>query len=281
MRVPVAERGYAMVAVVAGIGIMAAIAAGLAQFTATRLGTLEAEDERARLSAAADAGVGIALGNLTKSSLGARWAIDGRVYHASFGGIPLDMRIEDERGKIMLDQMDEENFGWLLDAMGITGEQAAVLKDSFGDWIDQDDEARPNGAESEYYGERNLAARNGAPLSVEELAEVRGFTPALVARIARIATVGIPGGFDKRYAAPLAIQVMLDGRADSPEVLERQKELAGQVVALPLDEPDAWKNRAVTIQVIARGRGNAVARREALVVLTGSPRRPYDIRWAR
>ena len=274
------ERGYAMLAVVAGIGVMAAVAAGAASSTAARLDTLEAETTNARLSAAADAGVEIALANLTRPGLAARWSIDRRVYEESFGGVPVAIRIEDEAGKIMINRIDGENIGWLIAALGLPQNQVETLRDSFDDWIDQDDEPRANGAETDFYLPRGIAARNGPPQSVEELGDIRGFTPALVERIARIATVEVNGtAFDKRYADPLAIQVMNDGDANSPDVIERQREVSGQRPAFSITDPADWSGRVVTIIAVARAPGGAETRRRVVAELTGKPRQPYILRW--
>lgn len=280
MRHPKRDRGYAMLAVVAGIGVMAALAAGAAAATAARLDTLEAETTRARLSAAADAGVQIALANLTRPGLGARWAIDGRTYNASFNAVPISIRIEDEAGKIMLNRIDGENIGWLMSALGLPAAQIAGLRDSFDDWVDQDDAPRANGAESEAYRPRGYAPRGGPPRSVEELGDIRGFTPALVERVARIATVDVNGkAFDRRFADPLAIQVMNDGNRNGPDVIERRREIAGQRPAFAISDADDWRGRLVTIIAVARGPGGAQAQRRVLAEITGKPRQPYVLRW--
>ena len=274
------EQGYAMLAVVAGIGVMAALAAGAAAATSARLDTLEAETTSARLTAAADAGIEVALANLTRPGIGARWAIDGRTYNASLGGVPIAIRIEDEAGKIMINRIDGENVGWLATALGLPQRQVDELRDSFDDWIDQDDEPRRDGAESRDYRRRGYAARNGPPLSVEELGDIRGFTPALVERIGRIATVeGNGGPFDKRYADPLAIQVMNDGDANAVDVIERQREIAGQRPALAIKDPADWAGRVVTVIAVARGPGGAQAQRRVVVQITGRARQPYVLRW--
>lgn len=277
---PARERGYAMVAVVAGIGIMAAVAAGAAQFTATRIDTVEAEAAHAKLEAAADAGVQIALANLTRPGLLGRWSIDGRTYNETFQSVPVAIRIEDEAGKVLINRIDGENIGWLMTALGVPDNQIPVLRDSFDDWIDQDDEARQNGAESEFYLQRSYSARNNPPQTVDELGDIRGFTPALVERIARIATVEVNNQpFDKRYADPLAIQVMNDGDPNSPDVIDRRREIAGQRPALPIGDPADWSGRVVTILTVARGSGGSEARRRVAVELTGNSRRPYVLRW--
>jgi len=274
------ERGYAMLAVVAGIGVMAAVAAGAAAATAARLDTLEAETSAARLGAAADAGVEIALANLTRPGLAARWAIDGRTYSASFRAVPIAIRIEDEAGKIMLNRIDGENIGWLMSALGLPPAQVEALRDSFDDWLDQDDEPRQFGAEGETYRPRGYAARNGPPQSVEELGDIAGFTPALVERVARIATVDVNGkAFDKRYADPLAIAVMNDGDRNGVDVIERRREIAGQRPALAINDPEDWRGRVVTIIATARGPGGAQAQRRVVAEITGNPRQPYVLRW--
>ena len=274
------DRGYAMLAVVAGIGVMAAVAAGAASSTAARLDTLEAETTNARLSAAADAGVEIALANLTCPGLATRWSIDGRTYNETFNQVPVAIRIEDEAGKIMINRIDGENIGWLMTSLGLPQSEVNVLRDSFDDWIDQDDSPRANGAEGRAYFPRGYGARNGPPQSVEELGDIRGFTPALVGRIARIATVEVNGAaFDKRYADPLAIQVMNDGDGNSPAVIERRREIAGQRPAFAITDPADWSGRVVTVIAVARGPGGAQAQRRVVVQLTGKPREPYVLRW--
>jgi general secretion pathway protein K len=269
-----------MLAVVAGIGVMAALAAGAAAATAGRLDTLEAETSAARLGAAADAGVEIALAHLTRPGLAARWAIDGRTYTETYKAVPINIRIEDEAGKIMINRIDGENIGWLMSTLGLPPPQVKTLRDSFDDWIDQDDEPRTDGAESETYRPRGYGARNGPPQSIEELGDIRGFTPALAERVARIATVEVNGApFDKRYADPLAIQVMNDGNGGAPDVIERQREIAGQRPAFPISDPADWRGRVVTIIATARGPGGAQAQRRVVAEITGNPRQPYVLRW--
>ena len=61
-------------------------------------------------------------------------------------------------------------------------EEAEALLDALGDWIDQDDDQRPRGAEEPYYKTlaQPYACRNGGMVSPEELLLVKGMTPAIV-----------------------------------------------------------------------------------------------------
>ncbi len=60
-------------------------------------------------------------------------------------------------------------------------QQVADLLDAIRDWIDEDDDARGNGAENAYYQSLSpgYSCRNGTMLTVEELLFVKGMTPEL------------------------------------------------------------------------------------------------------
>ena len=66
----------------------------------------------------------------------------------------------------------------LMALPGMTDE----IADAILDWIDADDTPRPSGAESDFYGSLSppYAARNGPPVTIEELLLVRGVTPELL-----------------------------------------------------------------------------------------------------
>ena len=278
--IPRAERGYAMVAAVGGIAVMAAIAATLVSVATSRIDTVQAEDTRARLQAAADAGIVVALGGLTSTDGRSRWTIDGEVHDLNFDGVALKVHIEDEHGKIMLHRISDDNMGWLLGAIGVQGRQLEIARDSFVDWTDQDDDALPEGAESEYYSERGLLARNDRLQTIDELGDIRGFTPELIDRFRKYATVD-PGEvpLDPHHASPLAIQVMTDGVADSPLIIQRRRELAGQRTAIALTDTKLEK-RTVSVVVVATGPGGARLTRRAVAKLGAKLSDPWTIRYA-
>ncbi|ADW16836.1 type II secretory pathway component PulK-like protein [Desulfobulbus propionicus DSM 2032] len=61
-------------------------------------------------------------------------------------------------------------------------DEAEALLDAIGDWIDEDDDERPKGAESAYYQglATPLACRNGPISTPEELLLVKGMTPVIL-----------------------------------------------------------------------------------------------------
>jgi len=83
--------------------------------------------------------------------------------------------LTDEAGKVNLNVADAETLAALP---GMTD----ALVDALIDWRDSDDEARPQGAEREYYETRPMAyaIRNGSLPTLEELLLVRGFDARVV-----------------------------------------------------------------------------------------------------
>jgi len=274
------EQGYAVVAAVAGIAVFAMMAVTLVQSSRTTLTVAAAEVGQAKAAAAADAGCALALDGLLARDRANRWSIDGRVRTVSFDDTLLRIHIEDERGKVPLNLLDEETAERLVESAGLgVGERARIAEESLLDWTDNDEDPRPSGAENDYYRARGIRPPNGPLESVDELSQIRGFDPAVVERIRSFVTVNFGiGGFDARFAQPQAIGVMLGGGRDSPAVIARQRELNGQRVAIELGENIDLTGRPLTIVVEATRIDGARAVRRMVIELTGSDVRPYIVR---
>lgn len=280
MRRGTREEGYALVTAVASIAVVAGIALATITATQSTLVSGTAETKQIRAVTAAEAGIALVLHRLTARDPAARWPFDGRTRIVAFGGFSLAVRVEDERGKVPLNLIDERALTALLAAEGLEGDVLATACDSLLDWIDADDEVRPFGAERDDYVAQGYHPRNGPLASLDELAKVRGFDPALVLRVQQVSTVHSGGGaFDPRFAQPIAIGVMGQGGAGSAEVIDRAREIAGQRVAL-LDtrQDSSIAGHPLTIVIDARAPDGAHAARRALIEVTGLPTRPYVIR---
>ena len=86
-------------------------------------------------------------------------------------------QITDENGKTNINRASREVLIKILSASGIKiGEQQDVIADSILDWIDEDDEHRLNGAESDYYQSlpNSYNAKNEPFDSLDELLRVKG-----------------------------------------------------------------------------------------------------------
>lgn len=276
---PAGEQGYALVAAVASIAVFAAMA--LTVLSAARLAMADVRGEQAQLraGAAADAGVAIAIRHLLADEANQGWAPDGRTRRATFHEAVLRVRMEDERGKVPVDALNEAQMIRLLEQAGLRGEAVLIARDSLLDWLDVDRDPRPFGAEDAYYAPRGRAPANGPIVTIDELALIRGFDAALVERLRpMVTTVGRTGGFRPDYASPAALAVMLEGGAASPMVIERSRERAGNRQALRFGSTTTLLRQPIAIDVEAALPDGARAVRRVLVELTGQPEQPYLIR---
>ena len=278
--VPHDEAGYAMVAAVAAIALLALMSLSLVNAGRGIAAGVAAEAERAHLIAAADAGVALAAQKLADPDRARRWSIDGRARNVRFAGTDLIVRIEDERGKIPLNQLSEEQVRAMFELFGAPPEVAATQADSLLDWIDDDDEAREAGAEAPYYAPLGRRPRNGPLHSLGELMLIRGMTAEVFNRLRASASVysNERDGFDERYATPLALSVLSGGGRDSPAVIDRERELAGQRPAIELAEAETLAGRPLTIRITALRPGGGRFTRATLIELTGRTAQPYVVR---
>ncbi|MDD2465129.1 MAG: type II secretion system minor pseudopilin GspK [Desulfobulbus sp.] len=106
--------------------------------------------------------------------------------------IRLNIKVDDYSGRLQVNALAKDTDGayreiWLR--LMLSGrfaikdqDQAEALLDALTDWLDQDDEERPQGAENGYYQglEEPYSCRNGKMENVEELFLVKGMTPAIV-----------------------------------------------------------------------------------------------------
>ncbi|KPF78673.1 hypothetical protein IP88_03180 [alpha proteobacterium AAP81b] len=272
------EAGYALLAAVAGIVIFALLALG--QVTAMRAAVVsaQAEIDQARAAAAADAGVAITINHLLDTGP-ARWTLDGRPRQARFEAAQLAIRIDDERGKVPLNIIEEDQVTRMLEIIGVQDQALRVARDSYLDWLDDDDEPRLNGAEAEYYHRFGYDPRNGPLNTPGEMARIRGFTPRMVAQLTPFVTVYFAGGvFETRYAQPQALGVMLGEGAGGPAAIAQAREAAGQTTALGFADAAELVGRPLGLHVTATLPGGARAERHVIVELTGAEARPYIVR---
>jgi len=275
----VGEEGYALLAAVASIAIFSAMA--ITMLSATRMGFEDARAEQAQLqaSAAADAGIAMALSRLLADDVVQRWSIDGRVRAMTYGPASLRIRIEDEQGKVPLGILTETQATRLLEQAGLTGDRLLIARDSLLDWTDDDDEIRPFGAEYQYYHAARIVPPGGFFASVDELGLVRGFDADIVARIRPyVTTFTVAKGFDAKYADPRALAVMQDSGEGSPAAIDRARELAGQRTAIEITNAADLVNRPISIDVSATLPDGGRATHRMIVELTGARSKPYLVR---
>lgn len=276
------EEGYALIAAILSIVIFALMALTIINVTRSSTLMASAEIDRAKLSAAADAGIAIAVHGLMLNDPARRWAIDGKVRREVFERTSLDIIVEDERGKIALNLINKSEVEAMFAEFGLQGLELEAAVDSFLDWRDEDDDPRPRGAEFEVYAPKQIKPRNGELRTLGELALISGIGPELAQRMIPFTTVNFgTGEFDPRYASELATRVssineISNGLFESAD--SEAAKLGRSIEALRTRRTDSLVGRPLTIRVTAKQPPDKSAQRTAIIELTGSEVRPFVIR---
>ncbi|HSA80698.1 MAG TPA: hypothetical protein VLE23_07725 [Geminicoccaceae bacterium] len=311
------NQGIAIVAVlwvVLPLSIMAAIllseTRSEARFVRTSIAVAQAE-------ALADAGIYRAVATLLAAAPEDRLAADGRSYLWRFGESELLLSIQDERGKIDLNVGSEHLLRGLFTSVGVAEDEAQVLVDRIRDFADPDHLARLQGAEDQDYRTAGLdsGAKDSQFASVDELYQVLGVPPGLIAAVAQALTVySKTQGLDPRVAPREALLALPGAQAaDVDAWLAGLRPQTGEIArlddwrseeqpALPsqrsatAEGQEPWLVPATNNGLVQSSSGGQVftvrsevapvdgARfvREAVVELTGDPEQPFVFReWRR
>jgi general secretion pathway protein K len=185
------ERGLALIAVLWGLVLLAAIAASVtvASRTETRLARNLVANAEAQ--ALAEAGVNRAVLGLATADPERQLRVDGTSYRLVFGGGEVFLTIRDEGGKIDLNRAPDSVLRGLFATVGVGPDESAALVDAIVDYRDANDARRLNGAEDSDYRrtDRSYGAKDQPFEAVDELLHVLGMTPELYEQVAPALTV--------------------------------------------------------------------------------------------
>lgn len=281
------ERGIALVLVLWVLALLSVLAVGFASNARTELLIVRNQVEAARARAAAEAGISLAILQMTQLDRDLRWIADGREHILAYGQDRIQVRVQDEAGKIDINSAPDELLEGLFRSVGVDGGLANRLVDAIADWKDPDDLRRASGAEAADYGAagRPYVPRNGPFLAVDELRLVLGMTPALFARIRPFITVYSQSARINPLTAPAEVIRSLPGISlEQAElyVAARATLDVPQAAMLPaLIGAERYLARlapqTVTISSEAHtARGGSFVR-EAVAVFTRTPAAPYRL----
>jgi general secretion pathway protein K len=271
------ESGYAMVAAVTGVAAFAFIAFEMLAVHRGAIASVDAQVENAQLRAAANAGLSAAIYGLSLPDPSQRWSIDGRARTMRFGDALLKIVVEDEHGKIPINRLNEDQVRQMFEVAGLSGNRLDQLVDAFNDWQDEDDDRRPNGAEAPDYVSLGIKPRNGDIETVGEIALIKGMDKPLFDKLAPALTIfyGESGAFSVENAQPLALEVLSGTNENSPDIIERQREIAGQRPALDATPPQInLTGRPLTVRVLARNGEGGTYTRTTIIEFTGNVHNP-------
>jgi general secretion pathway protein K len=231
--------------------------------------------QAAQVEALAEAAVARAVLGLLDRRPDRRWRVDGVPHDFVFAGETMRIAIQDELGRIDLNQADQSVLIGLFRSAGLEAQAADGLVDKILDWRDANPARRLNGAKDRDYRAAGFAygPRNGPFQSVEELKLVMDMTPELFRRVAPALTVYSGRQFlDPRFA-PREALLALPGTTPSAvanAVTSRERQPNGGT----LEPMMSLGGRAFAIRIESPGPSGVLVR-EAVVRLTDDPLQPY------
>jgi len=260
-----------LLSVLWGLALLAAIATSFLSAGSTSYRLARNALDAAQVDVAAEAAVNRAVLGLLDPHPESRWRTDGVPRAVDFEGARMRVAVQDELGRIDLNNADGMLLAGLFRSLGLDPQAASALVDKILDWRDSGTLKRLNGAKDPEYRDAGLAyrPRNGPFQSVDELKLVMGMTEELFRRAEPAVTVysGRPS-FDPQLAPPEALRALPTMDAQKVATLVAARSGAPVMAGVPLI------GRAFAISIDVE-RPAGVAHREAVVRLTDHPQQIF------
>ena len=267
-----------VISVLWGLGLLTAISLSLLWNGNMAYGLVHNGLEVASTNATVEAAVNRAVVALLDPRPERRWRADGIAHGFEFGRAMMRVSIQDELGRIDLNQAEAPTFLGLLQSVGLDLNSATSLTDKILDWRTATSLKHLNGAKEQEYRASGSAyrPRNGPFQSVDELLLVMDMTPALFRRIEPALTVYSGRQFIDPQVAPrealLAVPNMTPDKIESVLAARGSQQLpTDQSIG---DVTASLRGRAFTIRTEFE-RSNRTLTYEAAVRLTDNPAQPY------
>jgi type II secretory pathway component PulK len=231
MRTHHTSSGFALLLALSTLAMLSAIALTLAATAGTEVRVAQDSWNTLQAERLAKSGHEVAayletrgLGTMTEDLAGlpVQAVVMGMTYSVSFDGGTTDIVLEGENGKFDVTSAKEEDVAAFFNAWTGDSDRSREIAASIADWVDYDDEARPFGAEAEWYLKRGYRPRNAA-LGSADLFLIKGITtedlspailnsdesPALRPSLLRLLTL-IPTGnrVNPNYASPTVLKTI-------------------------------------------------------------------------
>jgi len=192
------EEGIALIAVLWALTLLSIIAASLSWDARTNARIARNMADNAAARAAADAGIQRAIldllgpgADLVPPGADRTLLADGTAYAWHFADSDVRISVQDESGKINLNDAPEALLAALLVSVGVDPDKSQSLADAIADFRDADNLTHLHGAEAADYRAAGLAwGPTNAPFEdVEELQQVLGMTADVYELVAPDLTV--------------------------------------------------------------------------------------------
>jgi len=237
----IGERGIALVMVLWLMGLLVVLASQFALSARTGLETVRNLKEDREAYFLAYAGIQMAVREIVADSQYHYYADEGQLRFAStvydgdyssraeipLGGGLVSYSIKDEGAKLNLNTLatNESQLRLLLQELFPDGgEWTDGVVDCVLDWVDADDDHRPNGAEADYYQslEQPYTVKNGPFDTLNELKKVKGVTDEIFNSLSRVVSVYSGGGVNVNTADPEVLITQGTSEDDAAVIMEER-----------------------------------------------------------
>ena len=267
-----------IIAVMLGLGLLGAIALSLNWNGNVSSSLAHNALELAKTNAVVEAVISRAVIALYELQPERRWKLDGTPRLFEFDGTKVEVSIQDELGKIDLNQAEESALVNLLRSAGLDAEASTGLADKIIDWRTATSLKQLNGAKEAEYRASGSAfqPRNGPFQSVDELLLVMDMTPDIFRRIEPALTVYSARQFIDPQVAPREALLSLPGMTTDTiaATLAARQAQAVSVERLAGNNGALLGGRAFTIRTEFQANNGSI-RHEAVVRITGNSDQPY------
>ncbi|NUR22076.1 type II secretion system protein GspK [Frateuria sp.] len=180
------QRGIALLLVLWACTLLAIMLGGYAMLARSEGLQGRYQFAQAQAQYDAEAGLARAIYGLQDPQLSQRWLADGRPYAFQFGGATVRVSAVDEGGKVDLNAASPIVLQGLFRAAGLGQDAAQRLAAAVVDWRGADAGTKIG---MDVYTASGYKPRHSPFLSIEELQQVAGMTPALYRAVADAITV--------------------------------------------------------------------------------------------
>lgn len=282
------REGFALLLVIWILALLAVVAAGVAANSQSESQLAHNRLERVEARSIADAGVALAVAGLMVPDITQRWHADGGARTIPYGGGTVTVTVQDEGGKIDLNQAPPELIGSLLDTLDpATKEIREALVNAIMQQRQTAAAATPNagGVALSFRRRQRVSLLNAAFADVSELKQMPGVTPAIYAMLLPLFTVYTGSPTINPLTAPRDVLIALPG-VSAPTIdlymNAREAQQSGQASGeLPSLGAEATRYIAindlstVTIDAAGKTTNGPTFRREAVVSFDSTATLPF------
>lgn len=274
------QAGMALVMVLWLVMLISIMAAGFSYAMRTETWLTIHQVDSAQARNLAEAGLWLAVADLLKPPQERYWPADGTPVAAEFGEATISLSIQDEAGKIDLNEADPVLLLGLLEAASAAGDDVTFLRNAILDWRDPDHDRRVPGAEDSDYLPAGYDAKDGPFNSIEELRRVAGMTDEIYGKISHAVTIhSLQPGVNPVLAPRIVLEAVPGG--DSTEIDEylasrHSRDGAAGITAMGHHHFNASQGHTCTIVSTATA-GRSTLTLVAVVELDKDVNPPYSV----